>query len=51
MEPKEINTTTRWSQHCRAKAKDGRVCNLYAPHDEGHMPQGGLEKDRFEDGE
>jgi len=48
---KEINTTKRWTNFCRAKAKDGRVCKLYSPHPDGHMAKNDLEKDRWQDGE
>lgn len=46
-----VNTTTRWSHHCREEASDGRVCSLYHPHDGTHKPKHGTEKDRFETGD
>lgn len=49
--PEPVNTTQRWSHFCRAKHADGRICNLYSPHEGGHLPKHGLEKDRWEDSE
>lgn len=44
-----VNTTHRWQHNCKAKAKDGRKCSLYSPHEGLHKPNNGLEKDRFGD--
>ncbi len=50
MSDTEVNTTKRWSSYCRALAKDGRVCSLYAPHEsEFHVEKNGASK--WKDGE
>lgn len=42
-----VNTSQRWSQFCRETHEDGRVCSLYSPHEGGHLPKNGTEKDRW----
>ena len=46
-----INTTHRYNHYCHAVKKDGTKCSLYAPHEGGHLPKHGVEKDRFTDDE
>lgn len=50
MHDEKVNTTQRYNHYCRAVAKDGRVCSLYAPHaSEEHVEKHG--KSRWKDGE
>lgn len=48
MDDEEVNTTKRYNHYCKARAKDGRKCQLYL-HDGYHVENHG--KSTWEDGE